>query len=86
MVLKSKEKVKIRASIVEGLFYPAAAEDLKLQIEQLMDKAPNAPAEAGLIITPHAALQYAPTWKNTAWKYNCPLFKHSSHMRILFLC
>jgi AmmeMemoRadiSam system protein B len=59
MVLKFKEKVKIRAPIVEGLFYPAAAEDLKLQIEQLLEKAPNAPAEAGLIISPHAALQYA---------------------------
>ena len=59
MVLKSMEKVKIRAPIVEGLFYPAAAEDLKLQIEQLLEKAPNAPAEAGLIISPHAALQYA---------------------------
>lgn len=59
MVLKSKEKIKIRAPIVEGLFYPAAAEDLKLKIEQLLEKAPNAPAEAGLIISPHAALQYA---------------------------
>lgn len=59
MVLKSNEKIKIRAPIVEGLFYPAAAEDLKLKIEQLLEKAPNAPAEAGLIISPHAALQYA---------------------------
>lgn len=59
MALKSMEKTKIRASIVEGLFYPAAAEDLKLQIEQLLEEAPNAPAEAGLIISPHAALQYA---------------------------
>lgn len=59
MALKPTEKVKIRAPIVEGLFYPAAAEDLKLQIEQLLEKAPNAPAEAGLIISPHAALQYA---------------------------
>jgi len=59
MVQKSMDKVRIRAPIVEGLFYPAVAEDLKLQIEQLLEKAPNAPAEAGLIISPHAALQYA---------------------------
>ena len=59
MVLKPTEKAKIRAPVVEGIFYPADADDLKLQMEQLLEKAPNRPAKVGLIISPHAALQYA---------------------------
>ena len=50
---------KTRASIVDGIFYPARRKELQALLSQLWEDSPVAPGAAGGIISPHAAYEYS---------------------------
>ncbi|MBA7615599.1 hypothetical protein ES703_22882 [subsurface metagenome] len=55
----SPEKERIRASIVDGIFYPSEKLELLATIRGLLEKSEVPPGMANVIISPHAAYQYS---------------------------
>ncbi len=50
---------QIRASIVDGIFYPSRRKELAALVNQLWEESDVPPGRAGGIISPHAAYQYS---------------------------
>lgn len=50
---------KVRASIVDGIFYPARRKELQALVSQLWQESATPVGRAAAIISPHAAYQYS---------------------------
>ncbi|MBN1837736.1 MAG: AmmeMemoRadiSam system protein B [Spirochaetales bacterium] len=59
---------RIRASTVDGIFYPQEPERLREAVEGLLEKSPTVSLRAQSIVCPHAAFDYSGTIAATAFK------------------